>query len=378
MDNQDIVSDDFLKSLGFPKVNIHQVFTHFDFTKEGRRILLIGPMGSGKTEFSARIWRDAEVAMKKSGKIKEKTSTGNIDRRDIFFVRSYLDTKRFKEYPSDALAYRSGFVRCGNKIAKIKDSFDLETILEENPNVGTFIVDEASFFDERLAYVIRNHSLKRGVVFIFPTLILNFRRDIFNSTARLMLDMATDVIPLTAYCEHNDCVSDAFYTYRYYTVDSKECPALYFDPLIVIGGDKEKHSDLLPNYCSRCEEHHYLPGKEYTYFTLKPLGEKASKGDVKPLLKELRALKSNKKESLLYKEINEKYDKDHVSHNSLLVRCIAEKALMYLFVEQNLITEDSLIKIVEELDLDKEYMAITLSNNKRPVNFKQQLLKDLL
>ncbi len=373
-----MVSEDFLKSLGFPKVNIHQAFTHFDFTKKGRRILLIGPMGSGKTEFSARIWRDAEVARKKSGHIRKLTSFNNVDRRKIFFVKSYLDNNRFKDNPDDALSYRSGYVRCGKNIAKIKDSFDLERVLEENPTVGTFIIDEASFFDERLAYVIRNHSLNRGVVFIFPTLILNFRRDIFNSTARLMLDMATDVMPLTAYCEHNDCVKDAFYTYRYYTVDNKECPALYFDPLIVIGGDKEKQSDLYPNYCSRCDHHHILPGKEYTYFDLKPLGEKASKGNIKPLLKELKALKYDIKSSKLYKNITSKYDKDHVANNSLLVRCISEKALMYLFVEQNLITEDVLINIVDQLNLDKEYMSQTLSNNKRFVNFNQQLFDDLI
>lgn len=45
-----------------------------------------------------------------------------------------------------------------------------------------------------------------------------------------MLDIATDVIPLTAYCEHQDCMKDGFYTYRYYTVEGKECPALFFDP----------------------------------------------------------------------------------------------------------------------------------------------------
>ena len=55
-------SEDFLKSLGFPVLSVHDTFTHFDFTKPGRRVLLIGPMGSGKTEFAARVWRDAAVA----------------------------------------------------------------------------------------------------------------------------------------------------------------------------------------------------------------------------------------------------------------------------------------------------------------------------
>jgi thymidine kinase len=48
------------------------------------------------------------------------------------------------------------------------------------------------FFDERIAYVVRNHSWN-GHTLHFPTSFLNFRRDNFNSTARLMLDIATDV-----------------------------------------------------------------------------------------------------------------------------------------------------------------------------------------
>lgn len=210
-EEQQSLPDDFLKSLGFPTITIHQTFSHFDFTLPGRRILVIGPMGSGKTEFSARVWRDAAIAQKKSDVIRELTSTNGVDRRKVFFVRSELDGERFREYPTDALAYRNGYVRCGENIARIRDSFGLEQVLKDNSEVGTFIIDEASFFDERIAYVVRNHSFERGILFIFPTLILNFRRDIFNSTARLMLDIATDVIPLTAYCEHSDCMKDAFY-----------------------------------------------------------------------------------------------------------------------------------------------------------------------
>ena len=47
----------FLKSLGFPEVRVHHSFNHFDFSRASRRILVIGSMGSGKTEFSARIWQ---------------------------------------------------------------------------------------------------------------------------------------------------------------------------------------------------------------------------------------------------------------------------------------------------------------------------------
>jgi len=377
IDEQGSMPEDFLKSLGFPTITVHQTFTHFDFTLPGRRVLVIGPMGSGKTEFAARVWRDAAIAQKKSDVIRQLTSTDGVDRRKVFFVRSEIDGMRFQEYPPDALAYRSGYVRCGENIARIRDSFGLEEVLADHPEVGTFIVDEVSFFDERIAYVIRNHSLERGILFIFPTLILNFRRDIFNSTARLMLDIATDVIPLTAYCEHPDCMKDAFYTYRYYTVGGEECPALFFDPLIIVGGDTKKEDPLSPNYCSRCDEHHYLPGKEYTYFHLKPLGEKATRGDDRPLRKELGSLKHDIPSSALYRNLLERYGsrKDaSIFMNSLKPGCLAEKALIYLFCEQNLIPEELLVRLVYELELDKTYMTKVLSDNLRPVSFDQPLL----
>lgn len=376
-EHSNALPDDFLKSLGFPTITIHQTFTHFDFTQPGRRVLVIGPMGSGKTEFSARVWRDAAIAQKKSDVIRRLTSTGDVDRRSVFFIRSELDGQRFTNYPSDALAYRNGYIRCGDQIARIRDSFGLEQVLADHPQVGTFIIDEASFFDERLAYVVRNHSLERGILFIFPTLILNFRRDIFNSTARLMLDIATDVIPLTAYCEHPDCMKDAFYTYRYYRVDQMECPALYFDPLIIVGGDTEKEDPLNPNYCSRCDAHHYLPGKEYTFFHLKPLGERASRGDVTPLIQEMEALTYHREESELYRHMRQRYgslpDGD-IYMNALKPGCLAEKALIYLFCEQNLLSEDLLVRIAYSLKLDRAYMTRVLSDNLRPVSFDQPLL----
>lgn len=367
-------SEDFLKSLGFPTLSVHDTFTHFDFTKPGRRVLLIGPMGSGKTEFAARVWRDAAVAQTKSGRVGQLTSTGDVDRRNIFFIRSEIDGTRFTDYPDDALAYRSGYVRCGENIARIRDSFGLEQVIRDNPTVGTYIIDEASFFDERLAYVVRNASMEKGCMFIFPTLVLNFRRDLFNNTARLMLDIATDVIPLTAYCEHPDCMDAAFYTYRYYSVDGMECPALFFDPLIVVGGDRVKQSMAEPNYASRCDRHHYLPGKEYTFFTLKPLGESASRGDTAPLLREMEALHSSIRTSQLYRNLEMRYGDDEEGErymNSLRPGFIAEKALCYLFCEQNLISQQLLNRIVFDLELDIPYMEKTLADNRRPVTFSQ-------
>ena len=366
-------SGDFLKSLGFPEIRVHQSYGHFDFTKPCRRILVIGPMGSGKTEYSAKIWRDARVTLEKSDMVADLTRAGDADRRNVFFVRSALDEKRFEDYPDDALAYRGGYERLGNNIAKIRNSFDLEKLIDDFPEMGTWIIDEASFFDERMAYVIKNASEKKDLVFVYPTLILNFRRDIFNSTARLLIETATDVYPLTAYCEHPDCILDSFYTYRYYSVEGKECPALYFDPLIIIGGDLKKDDPREPNYCTRCDHHHFLPGKVYTYFTLKPLGEAAAGGNSEPLKKELILLSENVKESLLYASVLDEQE-DGLSHsqvimNSLKVPCIAEKALLYLFVEQNLVSTDLFIQLADELKLDKEYLISRLADNGRTIRW---------
>jgi thymidine kinase len=362
---------DFLKSLGFPSIRFHGSRNHFDFSRRDRRILVIGPMGSGKTEFSAGVWRDARVAQRKSGLIAESTTTEGADRRKVFFVRSQLDSGRFPDYPEDALAYRGGYERCGEGIARIRDSFDLERVLQDNLEYGTWIVDEAAFYDERLAYVTVRESKRRGLLFVYPTLVLNFRREIFNSTARLLLETSTDVITLTAYCEHPDCLTDSAYTYRYYSVGDRECPALFFDPLIVIGGDRDKKDPREPNYCTRCDHHHWLPGKEYTYFNLKPLGEMAARGELGPLREELIRLKEDPHNSSLHTSLREHHmDREEpqpVCMNALLVPCLAEKALIYLFVEQNLVSRDQLGTLARELKLDTEYLTERLKDNRRKV-----------
>lgn len=364
-------AEDLLPSLGFPRLELHHSFNHFDFTRPGRRILVIGPMGSGKTEYSARVWRDARIALRKGAAVEATTSTAGADRRRTHFVRFGIDAERFKDYPDDALPYRGGYERCGDAISQVADSFGLEAAIAERPEVGTWIIDEASFYDERIAYLIRNESESRGLVFVLPTLILNFRREIFNQAARLLLENATDVFPLSAYCEHDDCIADSLYTYRYYRVDGRECPALYFDPLIIIGGDRLKDDPREPNYCTRCDRHHYLPGKEYTFFTLKPLGEAASRGDLKPLLAELAAVHGDIGRSRLYASLRRLYldaaEPSPANMAALDVPCIAEKALCYLYAEQNLLSADQLRKVASDLGLDRDYLERRLSDNRRPI-----------
>jgi thymidine kinase len=322
-------------------------------------------MGSGKTEYSSRVWRDSQVALKKSDRLARRTATGPSDRRNVFVVRLSIDKQRFTDYPDDALAYRGGYERCGENIASIGDSFDLEKLIADHPEHGTWIIDEASFYDERLAYVINRESRERGLVFIFPTLILNFRREIFNPTARLLLEVSTDVFPLTAYCEEQSCIEDSFYTYRYYSVGGKECPALYFDPLIIIGGDTEREDSQEPNYCTRCDAHHFLPGKEYVYLVLKPLGEAASRGDIAPLAEELTRLRDGSQDSALARDFASRYGEDTLHHNALLVDCIAERALIYLFVELNLVSAEQVRTFVADLGLNRDYMRRRLNDNRR-------------
>ena len=351
----------FLKSIGFPDLKIHHAINHYDFTKGCRKILIIGPMGSGKTEFSARIYRDSLISLNKSARVKSLTEQGDADRRNIFYIRSKIDKKRFEDYPEDALAYRSGYERLGNCVASIEDSFELEKIIEEHPEVGTWIIDEAGFFDERIAYVIQDFSaLRKGINFIFPMLILNFRKDVFNRTSKLLTEIATDVFPLTAYCEHPDCITDSYYTYRYYTVGGVECPALYFDPLIIVGGDKTFDDPKIPNYSTRCDRHHYLPGKEYTFLTLRPLGELAFGGNMKPLLKELLSMKTSIRESEIFSQFEKKYgekeQRGRIMMNSLNAGCIAEKAMIYLFSEENLLSLDQLRYLADEVEADNGYI----------------------
>jgi thymidine kinase len=362
---------DLLKSLGFPSLKIHSSFNHFDFVRPSRRIIVIGPMGSGKTEYSSRVWRDARIAAKKVGEAATSATTAGADRRNVVFVRSILDAGRFPEYPQDALAFRGGYERLGDRLVLARDSFELEEAMALRGGCGTWIIDEAAFFDERISYIALRESEKRGLVFIFPTLVLNFRREIFNATARLLVETATDIFPLTAYCEHGECLEDSFYTYRSYSVGGRDCPALYFDPLIIVGGDREKKDSREPDYCTRCDAHHYLPGKEYAYLTLKPLGRLAAAGDYGPLQEELAALKESVGRSQLGRSVEENAPLDEESRaaheNALLVPCIAERALAYLYAEQNLLSEAAVETLVRELGLDEGYLCARLADNGRPL-----------
>ena len=107
------------------------------------------------------------------------------------------------------------------------------------------------------------------------------------------------------------------------------------------------------------------------------MAEDANKGNIKALRTEIDNLKYHMKRSQLYKNLAARYKGDpneEVYMNSLRPDYIAEKALMYLFNEQNLVSEDMLVRIVNELDLNREYMERVLTDNRRPVSLDQGLL----
>lgn len=361
----------FFRTLGLPDPTVHWARDHFDFDRPARSILVVGPMGSGKTAFAAQIWRDSQVAMRKDADMPGCRLPDGADLRSVFFVRSRLDRRRFIGYPHDALPYRGGYERIGEAIADIGSSVELEELMVRHRDVGTWVIDEASFYDERIAYVIRRERERRGLVFVLPTLILNFRNALFNPTASLLLEHASDVVPLTAYCEHPRCLEHSNYTYRYYIVDERECPALYFDPLIIVGGDTRRSDGREPNYGTRCRAHHVLPGKDYTYLVLKPLGEAAARGETRELEAELRRMRHDVDSSLLAESVAEEYADDAerraAAQAALAVPYLAERALVYLFAEQNLLGEPLLRELIERLDLDRGFLSERLADNRRPI-----------
>lgn len=96
-----------------------------------------------------------------------------------------------------------------------------------------------------------------------------------------------------------------------------------------------------------------------------------------PLEKELESLQGDMKHSILFRSLEKQYGKlqdGQVYLNSVLPSHIAEKALAYLFCEQNIIAEDLMRRIVMDLSLDTNYLSKVFSDNRRPVSFEQMML----
>lgn len=352
---------------------MHSVLSHFDFLSEGKIIMVIGPVGAGKTQFAAQIWRDSLILQKKSLKALQKVTTPLGARRtDIFFVRSILDSLRFSENPKDSLSYRGGYERLGNSIAYARDSYDIENLIDKNPQKGLWIIDEPAFYDERLASLLASKVQKEKLNFLLTGLIWDFRNQIFNKTIQSLLKVVTDLMPITAYCEHPDCLRESFFTYRFYQVGENEIPAPYFDPLVIVGGDVIKKSYLQPNYSSRCEKHHIVLGKDYLDSYLIPLVSTINKKKTlirEDLVNELMTLKMvnslNKVDSFFVESLKRETNSQSNIDSLLQLPCLSERALLYLYQQEGLLDLDDLLFIIQKADLNLSYLQLFLSDNEK-------------
>ncbi|QMU99536.1 thymidine kinase [Borrelia sp. A-FGy1] len=333
---------------------------HFNFKDNLNLILIIGPMGSGKTEYAAKIYKDSLIIKNKSLKILDSITKGNRNRANVFFIRNILDKKRFKDYPENVIPYRRGGSDKIIGVGFAGNSFDVEKIIEENPCYGTFIIDETCFYDERLVFILNKLALNSNILFVLPTLLYNFRKEIFNNTAKLLIEYSDKICRLGAYCEHSNCMDESFLTYRYYFYRGQEIAAPYFDPLLIVGGDEAVESAIYPNYATRCARHHYLVGREYFFTILKPFALLYSKGDKKLFEMEIMCLNGGKYnsnfESSLLIESKGKYEVDEVLKKLLDLPFLAERALITLSSEYNILNEADFKELVNKFSLSKEYI----------------------
>ncbi|UGQ17564.1 thymidine kinase [Borrelia sp. RT1S] len=333
--------------------------SHFDFRSSLNLMLVVGPMGSGKTEYAARIYKDSLVIKNKSLKILNSITKGSRNRANVFFIRNVLDRKRFKDCPENGIPYRGGVVDGVSGVGFSGNSFDVEKIVEDNSQYGTFVIDEACFYEERLVFVLSRLALDLDILFVLPTLIYNFRKEIFNNTAKLLIEYSDKVCRIGAYCEHDSCMDESFLTYRYYFYEGQEIAAPYFDPLLIVGGDGIVESAIYPNYAARCSKHHYLVGREYFFTVLKPFALLYVQGDKELFEREILCLNSGKCsstfESSLSTEARGKCEIE-VLNNLFKLPFLAERALITLALEYNILSRDDFKELVSKFSLNRDYI----------------------
>ncbi|WP_445436176.1 thymidine kinase [Candidatus Borreliella tachyglossi] len=333
--------------------------SHFDFKDNLNLMLIIGPMGSGKTEYAAKIYKDSLIIKNKSCEVLDSITKGLRNRANVFFIRNVLDKRRFKDYPEDVIPYRGGGSDRIDGVGFAGSSFDVEKLIDDNPEYGTFIIDETCFYDERLVFILDKISLDTNVLFIFPTLLYNFRKEIFNNTARLLIEYSDKICRLGAYCENVNCMDESFLTYRYYLYRGKEIAAPYFDPLLIVGGDETVESAIYPNYATRCARHHYLVGREYFFTVLKPFALLYSQGDKELLEREIVHLSNDVRcssfEKSLLIESRGRYEIE-VLENVMGLPFLAERALITLSSEYNILSKSDFKELVNKLVLSKDYI----------------------
>ena len=94
-------------------------------------------------------------------------------------------------------------------------------------------------------------------------------------------------------------------------------------------------------------------------------------------MKELEALHEKPESSRLYENLMHSYGDDKEGErylSSIRPGHIAEKAIAYLFCEQNMIGESLLVRVATDLSLDTDYLEKVLYENRHPVSFSQHYL----
>jgi len=333
------------KYSSYVKSRKYSIIKPFNFLEGNKIISIIGSMGTGKTEYCAKIYKDSLTLRDK------KITTENFifkgyDKTRVFYLKNINDVDRFK-YPNNSISFRNNYVEIDKEDFAIVSKYkEIENIFKNNFIHGTFIIDETCFYDEKLISIIKKEAKKRQGIIICSSINLNFRREVFNNTMKLLLKNTDETILLETYCNYKNCISNASYSYRYYKIEDNFAPALYFDPLVII----DKGSEIF--YSSVCKDHHILPAKEYSHNQLLDILKN------KQLSQELYHIKNNIKNSILFKSIEKKYlslkDKELI-FNSMNIKYLSERILNYLFFELNLINEEFFIKIVKDLDLNEEF-----------------------
>ncbi len=199
-----------------------------DFNKNncGWLEVICGPMFSGKSEELLRKLNRLDYA-----KVKYTVFTPSIDTR----------TAR------KTISSRNGFKKYAIQIDSPLDIY--KGILDEEETPKVIAIDEVQFLDGDLLLEVVNNLIKQGFVIYAAGLDNDFRNIPFKTTS-LLLARAEKVFKLSSIC--TICGSEGTCTQR--TIDGE--PAPFSDNVIEVGD--------FESYCSRCIEHHQLPGFEFS------------------------------------------------------------------------------------------------------------------
>ena len=97
---------------------------------------------------------------------------------------------------------------------------------------------------------------------------------------------------------------------------------------------------------------------------MKPLGEKAAAGDLAPLARELELLRGRVDRSELALHLVRR-ESPPILLAALKVPCLAEKAIVFLYCEQNLLSQLQVLELVRTLGLDRAYLERRVRDNGR-------------